>query len=684
MKEKSLIFLIKNVSKIYHDGTSRCIALDHVSFSTPQKGIFAIVGKSGSGKSTLLNVLSLLEATSSGSISYLGKELGKLNRKERLSLRNREFGFIHQGFNLLEEEDVLYNVSLPLLLLGVSKKESERRVKEVLLSLGLSECKSKKVEVLSGGEKQRVAIARAIVKGNRVIFADEPTGALDEKNGVAVMELLKRISKNTLVILVSHNEALVERYADHCLYLEDGKILGKADSFSFTSQRLSLKSHPSFSSWRKPLLHSHLRKDKKKNVLSLLSGVVAFSALLLGVGFTFGSKESLEIEQEKSLLLYSASVSMVERHEIEGSPLSLLRSSRPNREEIEDALLDLGISVHNDYSFFFPHEAVFTSSDLSSSSSFEPIFDPSLKELGKSFLKEGEGFKDNENGCFVNEEFVNAFSLKLGSKIEVPLEINFEIENKSYLLPFYSEFLIKGVVKEFSFLNLPRVYYSYGFYEERLKEKEYEPSKNIWDYLENASKDDAMASFSYRLFAHDEKGKEALFELAKGSEGQKEGLLYSSLSYSTISSFSSLHEALSMLLFPFLVLTLIGASFIVGSISYSSFLERKKEAAILISLGGAFRDVVWLYLEGTSLLSLVSMTASFVLSLPLSEILNALLYRWTSLPSLIQIPYSRFLGVPFSLILFGILLALALAFMGTILPLLTFKRKSLLTELNDE
>lgn len=632
----------------------------------------------------MLNVLSLLETPSEGEILFAQRKTGKLSQKERLLLRNQEFGFIHQSFNLLEEETVFYNVSLPLLLLGQGRKASAKRVDQVLNSLGLAGSKEKKVEVLSGGEKQRVAIARAIVKGSRVIFADEPTGALDEKNGVSVMKLLKRISKDALVLLVSHNQKLVDEYADYSLRLEDGKIVGDVPTFSSLPSTIPIKHHPSFSSWRKPLLLSHLKADKKKNVLSLLSGVVAFSSLLLGLGFSFGSNESLKLEQEKTLLLYSASVSKVERHAIEGSPLSLLRSTRPDRAEIEDDLNEEGISVHNDYSYFFPREAVFVSQDLSGSSSFEPIFDPSLEELGKAILLEGSSFKENENGCFVNEEFVKAFSLGVGSKIEVPLEINLEIEGESYLLPFYSEFSIKGIVSEFPFLNLPRVYYSYRFYEERLKETEYAPMKSVFDYLEKAQENDPLSSFSYRLFAHGKEGKEALFRRVKESESEKEGLLYSSLAYSTISSFSSLHEALSMLLLPFLALALAGSSFIVGSLSYSSFLERKKEAAILISLGASFIDVARLYLEETSLVALSSMVVSLFLSFPLSFILNALLYQWTLLPSLIQIPFSDFLGVPFLLPLLSLILALLLAFVGTLFPLLTFKKKSLLMELNDE
>lgn len=661
-------------------------ALLDIHFATPEKGLFAIEGKSGSGKSTLLNLLSLLEKPTKGKIVFLGRDLSSLSEKETLSFRNSVYGFVHQKFNLLEEEDVFYNIALPLLLRGEKKKEVQKRVDALLVKFSLTKMKNRKVNSLSGGEKQRVAILRSIVNDPKVVFADEPTGALDEKNSVLVMETLANIAKEKLVILVTHNQKLAERFANDVLVLSDGRIITKGDTkakkidepFHFPS----LRHH---SSWRKPLFRSHLRKDKKKNALSFLSSSIAFIFLLSTLGFIFGSNDSLDKEKEKTLLLYQGGVAKKETYLLENSPLSLMKSSRPNKEELQ-ALLGDDISVHNDYSYFFPRECAFSIAGNASHAYFEPIHDPTMQEFGRALLNEGSPFEEESlSFCFINDAFQEKFKANVGDEVHVPLEMDLPLEEGTASVSLSEHFVISGIIQEFGFLNLPRVYYSYCAYEERMKETYPRDSKrSLYEIVEEAEENEAISSFSYLLFAHDEESKNKLFSLVKESEGKEEGLSFSSYAFSIIESFSSLHHALGEVLVPFLVLGLLASSFNSGAIAFSSFLERKKEAAILTSLGAPFSSIVGLYAGESLFVAFLSIPFSMIVAFFLENPINVLLYRLSSIPSLIRIPFSSFLGFPLALPMISLFLAAFLALSGTIFPMLFFKRSTLLEELNDE
>ncbi len=682
------IFVLKHVSKIYGSKADRIAALNDVSFSLPSNGIVAIVGKSGSGKSTLLNLLSLLTKPSRGKILFLGKDLASFSEKEKLYYRNKVCGFVYQKFNLLEKESALNNIRLPLLIRGCSKVEAKEKALSLLTKFSLLPIQNREVSSLSGGEKQRVAILRAIVSDPEVLFCDEPTGALDERNSELTMELLKEISKERLVVLVSHNLKLVEQYCTYKIMLSDGEIIDKPADFICDKVWKKSIEKRGRSSWKMSLIFHHLKEDKRKNFLSFLSNAVAMTFLFCAIGFIYGSDESLAKEKEKSLLLYQASITKKERYELPNSPLSLTRSFRPDKEEFLETTYSVGISVHNDYSYFFPKETSFSSNKIASHASFEPIFDFSLKELGKEWLINKTISTVNESqACYVNDVFYKRFSLQVGDKIHVPLKTTITLDDKSFVVDLTSDFLIGGVVEEFGFLNLPRVYYSYSSFEERLKNtyaKSLSFRKSVFSIVEDSEGEEPYSSYSYLLYAHDNESKEKLFSLARKKNNVKEGLEYSSYSCSIIDSFDSLHKAISGVLVPFLFLALFASSFIGASISFSSFLERKKEAAILTSLGASFSSVISLYASESLFISLLSTLFSLFFSYFVELLLNPVLFHFSLIPNLIQVPFLRFFGIPLLFPLLALALSSLLSFFATFLPLIAFKRSTLLKELNDE
>ena len=228
---------IQGLHKYFNKGKQNEIhVIDDVSLELPEKGMVAVFGKSGCGKTTLLNVLGGLDRYGSGSITLDGCDI----RRNTDDLRNKYIGYIFQNYNLNKEESCFDNIADALRLCGMTDAaEIERRVDAALANVDMQKYKLRTPDTLSGGQQQRIAIARAIVKNPKIILADEPTGNLDQSNTVMIMDLLKSISRDHLVILVTHEANLVDYYCDTVIELSDGKvssIKNNTDTFGFTAR----------------------------------------------------------------------------------------------------------------------------------------------------------------------------------------------------------------------------------------------------------------------------------------------------------------------------------------------------------------------------------------------------------------------------------------------------------------
>ncbi len=214
---------VDNLKKEFKTGEVVTKVLHGLSFSIEEGEFVSIMGPSGSGKSTLMHILGMLDRASSGHYAFLGREVTTLNDNELASMRNEKIGFVFQSFNLLPRTTVLDNVKLPLTY-SKNKKEISKRAKKILESVGLGHRLRYYTNQISGGEKQRVAIARALVNNPSVIFADEPTGNLDSKSGIQIMDILQKLndSGNT-IILVTH-ETFTAEYAKRIIKIKDGRI----------------------------------------------------------------------------------------------------------------------------------------------------------------------------------------------------------------------------------------------------------------------------------------------------------------------------------------------------------------------------------------------------------------------------------------------------------------------------
>ena len=220
----SALVEIKDVCKIYNPGENEVRALDHVSLTIDEQEFVAIIGHSGSGKSTLMNMLGCLDVPTSGEYWLHGQDVSALSDDELSDIRNREIGFIFQGFNLIPNLTALENVELPLIYRGVSKSVREELSVEALKKVGLEHRMDHKPSEMSGGQQQRVAIARAIAQAPPVILADEPTGNLDSNSTKEIMDILKGLHKEgRTVILITHDNEIAAQ-AKRVIKIKDGKV----------------------------------------------------------------------------------------------------------------------------------------------------------------------------------------------------------------------------------------------------------------------------------------------------------------------------------------------------------------------------------------------------------------------------------------------------------------------------
>jgi putative ABC transport system ATP-binding protein len=216
---------ISNLKKVFHYGGVYTVALGGINLDIEEGEFVAIMGPSGCGKTTLLNILGLLDNPSEGSYLLNGTEVAHLTEKKRTAMRKGNIGFVFQSFNLIDELNVEENVELPLKYLGVPAAERKQRTKEILRRLELSHRAKHYPQQLSGGQQQRVAIARAVIMNPKLILADEPTGNLDSKNGLEVMQLLTQLNEEgTTIVMVTHSQHDAS-YANRTVNLFDGQIV---------------------------------------------------------------------------------------------------------------------------------------------------------------------------------------------------------------------------------------------------------------------------------------------------------------------------------------------------------------------------------------------------------------------------------------------------------------------------
>ena len=227
---------LQHISKVYHTANQEFHALKDISIRFRENEFVSILGQSGSGKTTLLNIIGGLDQYTSGDLLIQGKSTKQFKDRDWDSYRNHTIGFVFQSYNLIGHQTALSNVEIAMTLSGVSKTKRKKRAIEALERVGLKDHLYKKPSQMSGGQMQRIAIARALVNNPKVVLADEPTGALDSETSVQIMDLLKDIAKERLVIMVTHNPELAKTYSTRIVQVLDGNILSDSNPYEPTEE----------------------------------------------------------------------------------------------------------------------------------------------------------------------------------------------------------------------------------------------------------------------------------------------------------------------------------------------------------------------------------------------------------------------------------------------------------------
>ncbi len=301
-----------NISKIYKSGDKDIYALNDVSVSFRQNEFVSILGPSGGGKTTLLNIVGGLDRYTSGDLIISGKSTKKFSDKEWDVYRNHSIGFIFQSYNLIPHQTVLSNVELALTLSGVSKAERRKRAVEALERVGLGDQLKKKPNQMSGGQMQRVAIARALVNDPEILLADEPTGALDSETSLQIMELLKEIANDRLVVMVTHNPELAENYSTRIIKLLDGKVIDDSNPFlpeTEEKEKKSNKKHTSMSFFTALSLSlKNLMTKKARTFLTSFAGSIGIIGIALISALSTGINAYIESVEEDTLSSYPLTI----------------------------------------------------------------------------------------------------------------------------------------------------------------------------------------------------------------------------------------------------------------------------------------------------------------------------------------------------------------------------------------
>ena len=694
------VFILSNIKKSFDVNKKELVVLDDINIVFPDSGLVSIIGKSGSGKSTLLNILMGIEKPTKGKVLFKGKNIAKFSDKQFSKFHLSGVSTIFQHYNLFDDLTALENVILPLKMKGISTSKSKKIAMGEFKRIGIEELAKRKVKNLSGGEKQRIAILRSIVTSPDAILCDEPTGALDVQNSQEIMGILKNISKNKLVVMVSHNKELVDKYSDYIIQIKDGKIIDNGLSQIALKEEKFKKAKSKYSSnWITTFLIQNLKKNFGKNLFSVLACSVGFASLFLCVGFLIGSESSHDEALSHNLSIGNATISKVESIEIKDSPLSYSKTMRPELNEVDKEFNDFTtIRVEENISYLVSSCATCSFEDTSFTNfQMVPLYDLSLSNYGSDLLKDGHGGEANFEEVVVNEEFANLIGKNVLNKtIVLKNTASTSYKTGDEDNPFVKDQLtieqpvkIVGIIKEFPFLNSPKIYYSYSGAVTFLKSQFMENlsyyfgySYTFFDYLLDCDPDDDASSYSSMIFLTDLSESDRFFEKIRNLDNK--ALEVTSNVADIKETYITFISSFSKTLLVFSGIAFVGINFILGMISLSSFLQDRKNTAIMTCLGSRNSSIYNLHLIENYIVIAISFILSLFISFYTQNLLNPYLSNKFGLSNLITIPFESFHNVQYGLIIFLAAVVVISSTLFTMVPMLIYRHGFITEELRDE
>ena len=695
------LFELNKVSRFYLIDKKQKYVLKDVTLSLPSHGLVTILGKSGSGKSTLLNLLGKIDAPSEGTIYFNNEDINKYKEKKISAYHSQCVSFIFQHYHLLDKQTALYNVMLPSLISGKSHQTAKEEAIILMNEFGLDEgFFNKRCIDLSGGERERIAILRSFINKPLVLLADEPTGALDKTNAVLVMESLKKISESSLVVLVTHNNKLAKQYSDRILHMQDGKIIKdeRINDIYNPKEKVTIKKNRTNHTWLNQIVNSNFTKRFKRNIFSISALTIGLVSSLLIIGFSNGKEQSILKSMQKQFDYGSASINKENKIRNPNSPITLIQTIRPSQEEIQE-LTNEYENFHICYSYdalLTPFPEISFNDSIIEDCTYLPIYSFTDQSANHDLLIKGKlpSF-DTLNQVVINtkayDELNKMFKFDcLNSYIRIKDEHSYSYYTNNIEKPYITDYFtydrlvqIVGVVDEITFLNMPKIYYSYKALDSYLDEI-YLNNLSAYDYeiswkqrIIEAQDNEDISSYTCRLFLKDYRNIEKL----KTTKEEITDYVITSNALTIEETLFSLVEAASVGMEVFLVIALVGVAMIIGIISFASYNEDIKDSAILLCLGAKRDDIALIYIIESMLLGLISILLSFIISFLLTKPINLLINKFTSLIDVIDIPFKRFYNHSLFLPIIIFVGTLLICIISTYLPIVFSKKISLKEEL---
>ena len=628
---------IKNLSKTYKIGKNKVVALDNVSFDLPNGKLVAIVGPSGCGKTTMMNLIGALDGDFEGDVIVNGKSLKEAGGKDLDTYRKNTVGFIFQQFNLLNSQTSIQNVEIALDLSGISKQDKSKKARSLLERVGLSEQMKKKVNLLSGGQRQRVAIARALANDPEIILADEPTGALDVKTGEQVMELLKEISKEKLVLMVTHAPELAEAYADLIVKMEDGKLISIEENMPTVAvpvseiEKIETKSKMSFLTALKMSLRNAWLK-KGRTLATAIGTSIGICGIALAIAITSGTTHSVDNQIKGIFPANAITVGLKDNtgkaikdiKPLKYSDISAVMALNKNiyayNFEVAGKTIPVSAFYSLDQSVIKDEKLMTKMSDQATREKLLFLVAPGVLEDVKNDIQYGALPKEGS----INEVVISLSTAKdldksggdlknlIGKDIYVRYMKQGSGQNSNQgttaQVPIVKQWKIAGIANTTTLID---TYYASSDWLTNYYEKEFKIDKTT------------LEANSLVLYSKNTKDLEAeLKTLTDSQDKYKFELTAKTISSQVDGAMTQIRYAL----LGFAGVSIVVAALMISIVVYISVLERINEIGILRAVGARKRDILNIFVAESFIIGVLSAGIGLVFTLGISKLINIAVY----------------------------------------------------------
>lgn len=633
---------LKNVNKKY--GSSEVLRNINLSFRSNE--FVMILGKSGSGKSTLLNLIAGLDNNYDGNLIIDGINTKSFKERDWDYYRNNKIGIIFQNYNLINNLDVYDNLELPMIINGINKDKRKNRINYLLNKISLSKYKNKYINILSGGEAQRIAILRALVNDPKILLCDEPTGALDTKTSKIVMNLLKEVSKDKLIIMVTHNEELANKYATRIIKIEDGIILNDTNPYIYnTNNEYEKRRNKKIKLTKKiKIALNNYKSNYLKNILTSFAISISILSIALVLTISSGIKNN---------------INKLEKHNLSLMPIIIEKETIINSNKINNIDKQSKNKIYPDYSYNTVYYNKLNNdlieyvnklnNDIKLSYNSNYYLDSNNNKLSFNLLNEVMNKKILENefdllyGSYSNQD--NSLILIVDNDNKVNNEI-YEFFSKSKNIN-YSEILntkimlnnknmfISGIYKYKKDSNVALMYDSGLYYNNKLINK---LDKNKLE----------LSKIS--IYPKNYKDKN---NIIKYLNKYKEKIYYSDYAKVFVDTILDITNIISIVLVVFSIISIIVSIIMIITITYINIIENEKKIGILRSFGTRKKDVVKIFRIENIFIGLTGGIIGIIINGVLIKPINIILENYTGIKNICSFNYNHI-----SLVLLAILITI--------------------------